>query len=543
MEAPKKKIKISFYKKASASAPETSSQSSQSQGYFTQSGPSQSDPSQSTLPSDAPFKKPTLKLNTKKSVSSASTPEIKPKKSKAGRAPKPSSKLIESRKRPRDDNTASEEEGSTIKVQPPKKKLTIAIKPNGPKTPISATPGATPVVLKPKFKGKPPKRNPGEGYDSEASDKEDDPAIEEEFILRMVPGDDCEYIRKAIHDKKIGAPKLSGGADVQLKFYHEHGRRAAVIVQGRVYAATLVDLPCIVEGLKSWDKRGWWKSADICQMLWVFQQVNSELEAKTIPLPSIIDPETYQYPHGLTAPMHNVRKRRFRKRITKDEIEKVENEVERLMQADKASIRSKYIVHDPDRDSRRESEPYSPDGSATPFRHGTQQQYSEIEGEESDEEDDAEGEDDDGYYTNNQVTTQAGPNYDNLPDADDLEADLEAAMEANYEEVEVEAATPLSNIVATPSGAIPSGDSGDDSLEDSGDEGSEIDEEERARLNAMQGIREDIADMEKELLVANAKLAATTNIILQKRIEDQMRKLRMEVQLKKSSIGEGEETE
>ncbi|PBP26274.1 transcription initiation factor tfiid 55 kd subunit [Diplocarpon rosae] len=543
MEAPKKKIKIQF-KKTNTPAPETSSQSSQSQGYFSQTGLSQSDPSQSTPPSDAPFRKPTLKLNTKNSVSSASAPDIKPKKSKAGRAPKPSSKLIESRKRPRDNDTASEEEGATIKVQPPKKKLTIAIKPGGPKTPLSATSGATPVVLKPKFKGKPPKRNPGEGYDSEASDKEDDPAIEEEFILRMVPGEDCEYIRKAIHDKKIGAPKLSGGADVQMKFYHEHGRRAAVIVQGRIYAATLVDLPCIVEGMKSWDKRGWWKSADICQMLWVFQQVSSELEAKTVPLPSIIDPETYQYPHGLTAPMHNVRKRRFRKRITKDEIEKVENEVERLMQADKASIRSRYIIHDPDRDSRRESEPYSRDGSATPFRHSTQQQYSENEGEENDEEDDAEGEDDDGFYTNNQVTTQAGHNYDDVPDADDLEADLEAAMEANYEEeAEAEAATPFSTIDATPSGAIPSGDSGDDSLEDSSDEGSEIDEEERARLKAIQGIREDIADMEKELLSQNAKLVATTNGILVKRIEDQMRKLKSEIQLKKSSIGEGEETE
>jgi TATA-binding protein-associated factor Taf7 len=30
-----------------------------------------------------------------------------------------------------------------------------------------------------------------------------------------------------------------------------------------------VDLPCIVEGMKSWDRRGWYKSADICQMLLV----------------------------------------------------------------------------------------------------------------------------------------------------------------------------------------------------------------------------------------------------------------------------------
>jgi TATA-binding protein-associated factor Taf7 len=153
------------------------------------------------------------------------------------------------------------------------------------------------VWLKAKVKGEPLKRPLGEGYDSDASDREDNPTIEEGFILRMFPGDDCEYLRT----KKIGFAKALGGADVHMKFFHE-GRRAAMTIRRRPYAATLVDLPCVVEGMKSWDKRGWWKSADICQMLWVFAPIKKEEETKAIPLPEIIDRGIFQYPHGLTPP-------------------------------------------------------------------------------------------------------------------------------------------------------------------------------------------------------------------------------------------------
>jgi TATA-binding protein-associated factor Taf7 len=45
-------------------------------------------------------------------------------------------------------------------------------------------------------------------------------------------------------------------------------------------------------------------------------------------------PKVIQWPHGLSAPLKFVRKRRFRKRISKQAIEDVEREVERLLQAD-----------------------------------------------------------------------------------------------------------------------------------------------------------------------------------------------------------------
>ena len=43
----------------------------------------------------------------------------------------------------------------------------------------------------------------GLGYDSEASDREDDPAIEEQIILRCRPGEDAAYLRQCLERKEV----------------------------------------------------------------------------------------------------------------------------------------------------------------------------------------------------------------------------------------------------------------------------------------------------------------------------------------------------
>ena len=50
----------------------------------------------------------------------------------------------------------------------------------------------------------------GLGYDSEASDREDDPAIEEQIILRCRPGEDAEYLRSCLERKEV--------PDMMIKF-------------------------------------------------------------------------------------------------------------------------------------------------------------------------------------------------------------------------------------------------------------------------------------------------------------------------------------
>ncbi|KAH8674509.1 TAFII55 protein conserved region-domain-containing protein [Tricladium varicosporioides] len=466
----------------------------------------------------------------------------KPKKTKAGRTAKPSAKVVESRKRIKEESD-SEDEGSTIAVQPPTKKLKIKMTSGGGsnnaadrKTPVAHTP----ISIKPKLKGKPPKRPLGEGYDSEASDKEEDPMIEEEFVLRMLPGDDCDYLRQNIVDKKMGIPPSLGGPNINMKFYHADGRRASINIRGKIYAATLVDLPCIIEGMKSWDKRGWWKSADICQMLWVFAPIQKEEEAKTIPLPKIIDPVTHQYPHGLTPPLHFARKRRFKARISRNTIEATEEAVEKLLEADAAAQSSRWEMVDPELESRRASHAYSPGPGSSPGAYNGDNLYSEDE--------DAEGEaDDTGYFNTNH-------NQGMIDDGDDMDADLMADLEAAMEaDQQIEAETPMSTVEATqfmntsetPAPA-PEDDSGDESMEgdeddDDDDDEAEVDDDERARIAEKQGLREDIADLTKQIEGVQAQLAAQSNPILKKRLETSLKNFKAELQIKKSSLNEDDE--
>jgi transcription initiation factor TFIID subunit 7 len=493
--------------------------------------------------------RPTLKLTNKSAPPTPAAAEEppKPKKTKAGRATKPSAKIIESRKRVKEES----DEEDTIQVlqplqtqqplQPPSKKIKLNLGgAAGPKTP------STPVVLKAKVKGKPPKRPLGEGYDSEASDREIDPTIEEEFVLRMVSGNDAEYLRQMIIDKKIGLPKgpPHHGADIQMKFFQGEGRRAAITIRKNVYAATMVDLPTVIEGMKSWDKRNWLKSGDICQMLWVFAQVKKEEEAKTIPLPPMIDPKTHQFPHGLTPPMQYARRNRFRSRLHKTQIEEVEAEVDRLLKADEEAVETIAAYIDPDEEERRESQAFSPASSPGDYEM-EEQGYSGNE--------DAEGEVDDSGYFGHAHTNGHAQNAVTEENDFNIDADLEAAFDEVEEELDD--ATPMSTVGATPSMANGAGstpmeefDSGDESMED-GDDGDEdegeeeIDEEERARLARIQGTMEDIADLEKQITNVQTQLASTANPILRRRLEENSRKLKEELQLKKSSIEQGEENE
>ncbi|MCJ1433025.1 hypothetical protein MMC27_002384 [Xylographa pallens] len=398
------------------------------------------------------------------------------------------------------------------------------------KTPLTKTPTTPYIRLKPK--GKPPKRPLGVGYDSEASDREEDPAIEEEFILRMLPGEDCEFLRKVIEEKRWG-PKSQGGADVKLKFLSNNGRRAALTIRGQIYAAALVDLPCVIEGMKSWDKRGWWKTADICQMLLVLGTVNTETEALNYTLPGReLDKTTWQYAHGLTPPMRWVRKRRFRKRVSNRTIEAVEDEVERLLRLDEESIgESKYENLDLDRLSKT--------------RSGRGESADEIGGESVYDEQDAIGEiDDGGGYFDQEV------NQEELDD-DGLAADLELAMMASDADDTASAATP-SNAVAldiqqqtdseagTPAANTPSrDDSGDDESDEEADAEEEVDEDVLEQQADLQRQREEIADLEAAIKSQTAEYERQPNIILKKKILGKIQSLKGDLELKLAAIGEG----
>lgn len=352
--------------------------------------------------------------------------------------------------------------------------------------------------------------------------------------MRMPPGDDCDYVRQAIEEKRFG-PRSQGGADVSFKSLTRDGRRATVTVRGRMYAATLVDLPCVIEAMKSWDRRAWYKTADICQMLLVLGPVKSEEEARNYPLPKDVDQSSFQYAHGLTPPMRWVRKRRFRKRISNRTIEAVELEVARLMREDASAIRPpEFEVMDYNQ--------YMREGSSF--------------NEEYDDEQDAEGEVDEAGYM--ETATQEEDMADLFED--DLAAEMEAALAAHADANSVptsaiaeenqtvgeiaQAELQVEPDISTPKPATAgetSGDEEDESEESSPEDAAELDEDALEQQRQLEQQREEIAELETLVRAETLKWEQMTNPILKGKLGRRVQSLKQELELKKVSIGEGNE--
>lgn len=391
----------------------------------------------------------------------------------------------------------------------------------------------------------PPPRIPGVGYDSEDSDAEEDPAIQQAFILRMQPGEDCDYLQQAIANGKIGAPPSEGPAEVSLRFLDKDFRRAIVNIRGRMYAAALVDLPCIVETMKSWEKKSWWKVADLNQMLLVLGRCNSEEEAKTYPLPREVDQSNMQYAHGLTPPMHWVRKRRFRKRLSYKTIANVEEEVERLLKEDEAVVANGGHVTMQVMDRAELERSQEPDQSLY--------------------DDDADGEvldtTENGYdeYAEEEGDADLADNLQAMFDADNDNATVEGMLAtdspapltptvppaAGQSSTPAAADTPSASTPAQPSATEGEEESsGDDEEEgpsdderDGGDADAKAEEAERKQQ------REELRDLEREVENQRRKVEGQKNMLLRDRAMAQLRILEEDLRVKRSVLGFDEEGE
>ncbi|KAK4681911.1 hypothetical protein QC764_111760 [Podospora pseudoanserina] len=419
---------------------------------------------------------------------------------KAGRRPKPT--LKKRAHQSDDDEDIPLANGSG----PLAKKTKITLKPTTPGGTISTKP-----TLKLKPVGKIPHRPLGEGYDSEAEDREIDPVIEEQFVMRFMDNEDCDYIRQCITEKKIG-----NGAEVNFKFLDDEGRRAVWIVRGKYYAAILLDLPTITEGMKTWDKKAMVKSADICQMMLVFAEVKNEEEAKTAPLPKAVE-HGHRWPHGITPPMHDARNRRFRKRLSKLEIQNKEAEVERLLAADREAVSTRTEVLDSRIVEESESEDY---------------------------EEDAEGEEDDEQLDKVEEELDEAALMDAFMNAPETPME---GLDQPTPAVAPDAVTPLTANTGTPVAqteeeeVVEEEESEEDEEEseedgdDDDDDGDEDDHDDKA------SVRAEIANLKKQLKQYEENLAKSVGAIIRKRIEASIRSVKSEIDLKMSSIGEVED--
>ncbi|XP_050678294.1 transcription initiation factor TFIID subunit 7 [Leptidea sinapis] len=174
--------------------------------------------------------------------------------------------------------------------------------------------------------------------------------LESQFILRLP-----EEPAKVLNDVLKSGENLKNRLSIQIENDMRHGE---VRFDHWLMHAKIVDLPTIIESLKTIDNKSFYKSADICQMmLCKFEpdQPEEESPSKTKKKDPYKVDKKFLYPHGITPPTKNVRKRRFRKTLKKKNIEapEIEKEVKRLLRADNEAVSVTWEVIQEDEEQQK----------------------------------------------------------------------------------------------------------------------------------------------------------------------------------------------
>jgi transcription initiation factor TFIID subunit 7 len=323
----------------------------------------------------------------------------------------------------------------------------------------------------------------GFGYDSEASDREEDPSIEEQIILRCRPGDDAQYVKGCLERKEVPDMMIKFKGCSSLEKADVDPRRAVVRIRKNLYSAKLVDLPTIIESSKTLDRKSLYKTADICQMLILGDQISHEETILAYPS----RPSDYIYPHGITPPLRLVRKRRFRKRISNRTIEQLESKLDELLKADAAAESTTYEIITP------QSQSHTRDNSLAPSDYGTPL-----------------------------------PNEDELFDEGGESEMSDEDFAGELEQMVQEADTP----VPTP------GDEESETDESDGEEGEGGEDVEGEKLKAQR--EQEIRELEETIVQKRIAVLGIVNPIVRGRVLEGLGRLEAELELKRSQLEEDE---
>ncbi|KAL0069791.1 hypothetical protein AAF712_003061 [Marasmius tenuissimus] len=337
-------------------------------------------------------------------------------------------------------------------------------------------------------------------FDRELDSDDEELAFEEQFVLRMPPGEDCEKLRKMVAAREVSN-------DVWFKF--KDSRRAVFHIGNNYYSSKLVDLPSILESQKTLDNKQMFKVADICQMLVVEDRIEND---EAMAHPRGFNIEEFIWPHGITPPLHHVRKRRFRKRINKRTIESVEQEVERLLEADNMASDVKYgrfLL-----------------GS---LEKATTQRCSNVEVLENVNPDLSDSE----FIEREEPIDAPTPAVSDLGDAatpGDMNGHDEDAEDDDDEpegDIDEELAAELAEALHD--------EEGDDEEEDDDDESDEEeddDDDDDEDAQARKLLNEEIRDLEAAVAKKNSEIASSANPLIRKRFEDALKKLTADLEMK-----------
>lgn len=163
--------------------------------------------------------------------------------------------------------------------------------------------------------------------------------LESQFILRL-PSVPAAALKSVVAS---GVANLKDRLSVQLENDMRHG---TVRFDGWSLPAKVVDLPTIIESFKTLDGKTFYKTADICQMMICREDAEEEkLDGEESKRKDGRD-KKHLYNHGITPPLKNVRKKRFRRTLKKKffDVPEIEKEVKRLFKSDNDAVHVRYEV-------------------------------------------------------------------------------------------------------------------------------------------------------------------------------------------------------
>ena len=174
--------------------------------------------------------------------------------------------------------------------------------------------------------------------------------LESQFLIRL-PGVPAASLKATV----ASGVSLKDRLTIQLEPDLRHGR---VRFDGWSLPAKVLDLPTIIECHKTLDKKTFYKTADICQMMVCREDVDVDLEAET-DAKKQKDAKKFLCLHGVTPPMKNVRKKRFRKTLKKKfvDVPEIEKEVKRLFRMDAEAVDVRYEICYADDEGREKAGP------------------------------------------------------------------------------------------------------------------------------------------------------------------------------------------
>ncbi|KAG7209049.1 hypothetical protein KM043_015208 [Ampulex compressa] len=178
--------------------------------------------------------------------------------------------------------------------------------------------------------------------------------LESQFILRLPP-EPSRILRETL---RSGLP-LKDRLSIKMENDMRYGE---VRLDHWLLHAKVVDLPTIVESLKTIDNKSFYKTADICQIVICKEEDDQTTTDEESPVrqkkkdPNKVD-KKFLWPHGITPPTKNVRRRRFRKTLKKKYVEapEIEKEVKRLLRVDNDAVNVKWEVICEDEDQSKPS--------------------------------------------------------------------------------------------------------------------------------------------------------------------------------------------